>query len=88
VRAGVLLAFGANVRRQRLGQQLTQEGLAEKAELDMTYVSGIERGKRNPTVLVIAKLTLALDTDAGVLCRDITPRQIKREGAGSVAHAA
>jgi DNA-binding XRE family transcriptional regulator len=40
----VLAAFGSNVRKAREKKELTQERLAEKADLDQTYISGIERG--------------------------------------------
>ena len=39
-----LTRFGLNVRRRREALGLSQEALAEKAELDRTYISGIERG--------------------------------------------
>ncbi|HBJ85791.1 MAG: helix-turn-helix transcriptional regulator [Prosthecobacter sp.] len=39
-----LTSFGKNVKRQREAKGLTQEKLAEKSELDPTYISGIERG--------------------------------------------
>jgi transcriptional regulator with XRE-family HTH domain len=39
-----LTRFGLNVRRRREAIGLSQEALAEKAELDRTYISGIERG--------------------------------------------
>ena len=39
-----LTRFGLNVRRRRETVGLSQEALAEKAELDRTYISGIERG--------------------------------------------
>jgi len=42
-----LKAFGAGVRALRLQKGLTQEKLAELSELDQTYISGIERGRRN-----------------------------------------
>ena len=41
----VLTAFGQSVRKQREAHGLTQESLAEKADLDQTYISGIERGE-------------------------------------------
>lgn len=53
---------GGNVRRLRLKKGLTQEQLAFEAGLDLTYVGGIERGKRNPSVLVLARLADALST--------------------------
>ena len=56
----VLTAFGLNVRRRREASELTQEALAEKANLDQTYISGIECGTRNPSLLSIAKIAKAL----------------------------
>jgi DNA (cytosine-5)-methyltransferase 1 len=43
-RNGILASLGLNVRKQRETKQFTQEKLAEKAGLDATYISGIERG--------------------------------------------
>ena len=51
---------GRNVRRIRQEQEMTQEKLAFEAELDLTYVGGIERGKRNPSLLVLARIAKAL----------------------------
>jgi transcriptional regulator with XRE-family HTH domain len=51
---------GRNVRNHRLKAKMTQEQLAFAAELDLTYVGGIERGKRNPSLLVMARLADAL----------------------------
>ena len=51
---------GKNVRRLRLERGLTQEQLAFEADLDLTYVGGIERGKRNPSLLVMVRLSEAL----------------------------
>jgi transcriptional regulator with XRE-family HTH domain len=56
-----LRAFGLHVRQLREFRGLTQEGLGEKAELDQTYISGIERGTRNPSVLVLKRVAAALD---------------------------
>jgi len=52
--------FGRNVRRLRQQKGLTQEELAFEAEIDLTYVGGIERGKRNPSLLVMARIADAL----------------------------
>ena len=51
---------GRNVRRLREEAGLSQEKLALEAELDRTYVSGVERGVRNPTVTVVARIARAL----------------------------
>lgn len=51
---------GKNVRHFRELKGLSQEELAFDADLHRTYVSGVERGIRNPTVIIIAKLATAL----------------------------
>lgn len=53
-------AFGAAVRSARLRLGITQETLAEQSHLDRTYISGIESGVRNPTVVSIFRLASAL----------------------------
>ena len=52
--------LGRNVRRLRQQHGLTQEQLAFDAEIDLTYLGGIERGRRNPSLLVIARIADAL----------------------------
>lgn len=52
--------FGRNVRKYRQLRKLTQEKLAFEAEIDLTYMGGIERGKRNPSLLVMARIADAL----------------------------
>jgi transcriptional regulator with XRE-family HTH domain len=59
--------FGRNVRRLREAKGWSQEDLAEYANLHRTYVSGIERGVRNPTLTVVARVASALDVKAEVL---------------------
>jgi transcriptional regulator with XRE-family HTH domain len=51
---------GLNVARLRRARGLSQEGLGFAAGLHRTYVSGVERGVRNPTVGVLAALAAAL----------------------------
>ena len=51
---------GLNVQRIRREQGLSQEELAFRSGLHRTYISGIERGVRNPTVLVLKELADAL----------------------------
>jgi len=59
--------FGKNVRYWRLKREMSQEVLAERASLHPTYVSGVESGKRNPTVNVIGRIANALDIKPAVL---------------------
>jgi transcriptional regulator with XRE-family HTH domain len=49
-----------NVGRLRRQRGLTQEELAFQAKIDLTYMGGIERGKRNPSLLVMARIAKAL----------------------------
>jgi transcriptional regulator with XRE-family HTH domain len=49
-----------NVRKYRQQRKLTQEQLAFEAQIDLTYMGGIERGKRNPSLLVMARIADAL----------------------------
>jgi transcriptional regulator with XRE-family HTH domain len=51
---------GANVRRLRKDRGLTQEKLALDAAIDLTYLGGIERGRRNPSVAVLGRLAAVL----------------------------
>ncbi len=51
-----------NIRAGREKLALTQEQLGFETGLDRTYISGIERGVRNPSLDVIAKIALALET--------------------------
>ena len=51
---------GANVRRLRVERKLTQEQLAHEADIDLTYLGGIERGRRNPSVEVLGRISHAL----------------------------
>ncbi len=50
---------------------LTQERLADKADLDPTYISGIERGVRNPSLLIISRLAKALKVPLAKLCEGV-----------------
>ena len=56
----ILAAFGKNLRKCRLAAGFTQEQLAEQCDFDPTYISLLERGKRNPPFLSIAKLAKKL----------------------------
>jgi transcriptional regulator with XRE-family HTH domain len=67
----VLAAFGRNVRQFREAKPLTQEKLAEKSGLDPTYISGIERGLRNPGIRNVARLAKALGLTTAQLCEGV-----------------
>jgi transcriptional regulator with XRE-family HTH domain len=63
--------FGQNVRKQRTDKGLSQEALADKADLDPTYISGIERGVRNPSLLSIVRIAKALGIESGNLFQGV-----------------
>ena len=67
----ILTALGRNVRRRREQRGLTQEKLAERANLDPTYISGIERGVRNPGIKNVARLAKALGFTTPELCKGV-----------------
>ena len=66
-----LVAFGHNVARIRNERGFSQDKLAEKADLDRTYVSGIERGVRNPGIKVVIRLARALNARVDELCTGV-----------------
>lgn len=63
--------LGARVREERLSRRLSQERLAELCGLDRTYISGIERGVRNPTLTVVHALSLGLGLTVEELLRGV-----------------
>jgi transcriptional regulator with XRE-family HTH domain len=54
---------GRNVRRLRISAGLTQAKLAERMGVDRAYVSGLELGQRNPTVLTLWHIAQALEVN-------------------------
>lgn len=65
----VLVELGRVVRRTRKEQGISQEQLALSADLDRSYVGGVERGEHNLTVMTLVKLANAL----GVNPRELFP---------------
>ena len=59
--------LGQNVRRLREAKGWSQEDYADRAGIHRTYVSDIERGRRNPTVTLVEKLAKPLGVTAGQL---------------------
>lgn len=68
---------GRNVRRIRKRLGLSQEELAERSGFSQQYVSGLERGKRNPTVVSLYELSQALGVSHLEL---VTPEDEDRNG--------
>jgi transcriptional regulator with XRE-family HTH domain len=61
IRSPAHAAFGAAIRAIRNRRGVSQESLALQCGLDRTYISGIERGTRNPSLTNILKIAAALD---------------------------
>jgi transcriptional regulator with XRE-family HTH domain len=56
-----LLALGSAIKALRKGRNLTQEELASAAGLNLSYVSAVERGDNNPTVMTLVAISGALE---------------------------
>ncbi|MBR2361496.1 MAG: helix-turn-helix transcriptional regulator [Spirochaetaceae bacterium] len=57
----ILKKLGSKLKEYRLINHISQEKFAELTELDRTYISGLERGLRNPSFLIIKRLTSVLN---------------------------
>jgi transcriptional regulator with XRE-family HTH domain len=67
----ILQRFGRRVRELRKGKGLSQEAFAAKCKLDRTYISGIERGKRNVALRNIGAIAEALGVTISVLLDEL-----------------
>lgn len=63
----VRVRVGLNLQNARRDRGLSQEELAHLAGIHQTYLSGVERGKRNPSILVLQRIATALKLDVSVL---------------------
>ncbi len=66
-----LKKLGENARGLREKAGLTQEELAASADLDRTYIGGLERGERNATVQTLVRVAKALGVSVAVLCKGV-----------------
>ena len=64
---GELQTLGNRIRGQRKTLNLTQEELAAKADIDRSYIGGVERGERNVTFTMLCKICAALECDVAAL---------------------
>jgi len=72
----LLRLFATNMRQLRQAKQLSQEALADLCDLDRTYISGIERRRRNLSIRNIQRIADALNIDV---------RELFNPDAGTVA---
>jgi transcriptional regulator with XRE-family HTH domain len=68
----LLRDVGARVRHCREKRQWTQEDLAERAELDRSYIAGIEAGLRNPSIKAVARIARGLGLTLSALLETVT----------------
>jgi len=64
---GLLISVGERIRLFRKRKQLSQIALSERSGIDRTYLSDIENGKRNISLLTLNNLALALDVPIEML---------------------
>ena len=64
---------GRNVKRIRQERGLTQEQLAELSGFSQQYISGLEQGQRNPTIVSLYEFATALGVSHMELVRPIDP---------------
>lgn len=69
--ADIVVRFGQRVRELRKGSGLSQEAFADKCGLDRTYMSGIERGKRNVALRNIEAIAEALGVSISELTKGV-----------------
>lgn len=62
-----LMMFGLRLKDFRLQKKMSQESLAEICNLDRTYISGLERGLRNPSLICILRVSRGLGINASDL---------------------
>ena len=83
----VLVAFGNSIRKLRAKKKFSQRVLAERSGLDTSYLSGIERGVRNPSLKSLESVAKGLGCSISETCKDLDkldlakclPRNVKRK---------
>ena len=66
-----LKTLGQRIRERRKTFGWTQETLADKAEIDRSYIGSVERGERNVTFTVLCQLCVALKCDVAALTKGL-----------------
>ncbi|MEE9388378.1 MAG: helix-turn-helix transcriptional regulator [Paracoccaceae bacterium] len=70
IKSELVGVFAQRMREQRALLEITQEEVAHRADLDRTYISGCERGLRNPSLVSVEKIATALEISAHKLLND------------------
>jgi transcriptional regulator with XRE-family HTH domain len=70
-RMSVKARVSRNIQRIRREKDLSQEEVAHRASIHQTYLSGVETGKRNPSILVVERIAKALGVDVSEIFRAV-----------------
>lgn len=73
--SALLQMLGQRIRDRRGELGWTQEHLADVAEVDRSYIGGVERGERNVTFTMLCRICAALDCDVSTLTRGLPKGQ-------------
>lgn len=71
----LLTSFAFSLKKFRKLKSLSQEELALKSNLDRTYISGLERGRRNPTLKSLYLIAISLDISLSELMENINDQE-------------
>jgi transcriptional regulator with XRE-family HTH domain len=83
-RKAVATAFGEVLRSARTRmERVSQEELAEMAEMDRTYASLLERGLRTPTLFIVIRVALALGSEPAKIVEEVVARLEMPKGTKS-----
>ncbi len=77
--SSILVRFGQATRKRRMELDLSQERLAERAELHRTYIADIERGVRNVSLKNIERLARALGVSVADLFASVTGKTSRED---------
>ncbi|KGK30777.1 helix-turn-helix domain-containing protein [Cellulophaga sp. E6(2014)] len=67
----IKLRFGKRLHDLRIERGLSQEAVANLADIDRTYIQSIEKGKRNVSISILEKLSITLEISLSELLKEI-----------------
>ena len=67
----ILIQLGMRIRYLRKQKKMSQLDLALESDINRNYISDLEKGRRNPTILILNKIAIALNTDLSNLFKGI-----------------
>lgn len=79
---GIVLEIGQRARERRVELGLSQEQVAQRAGLHLTFVSRVERSEREMRVTNLVRLAAALEIDPSALVVGLTAPEAQRPGPG------